>query len=113
MNEALTNFYTNMPEPAQSCLLALRAIIMAYDASMVESLNYGMPLFSCQGKRLCYLWTDKKTGWPYILMVDGNKINHPVLVQGERKRMKVLLINPNEDIDIETIHEVFDSIKVM
>jgi hypothetical protein len=111
MNEALTHFYTNQPEPAQSCLLALRAIILAYDGSMAESISYGMPLFTCQGKRLCYLWMDKKTNWPYILVVDGHKINHPALAQGNRKRMKVLLIDPTKDIPIKIIQEVFDRIK--
>lgn len=108
MNEALTSFYFQKPEPQQSCLLALRDIILNYHKSIEETLNYGMPLFVYNGKRLCYLWVDKKTLRPYILMVDGDKINHPMLEKGSRNRMKVLIINPNEDIPVPLIYEIFD-----
>ncbi len=108
MNEALANFYFQKHEPQQSCLLALRDIILNYHKTIEESLNYGMPLFSYKGKRLCYLWTDKKTQQPYVLMVDGDKINHPMLEKGNRNRMKVLVINPDEDIPVRHIYEIFD-----
>ena len=32
-----------------------------------------------QQKMFCYLWTDKKTHEPYIGIVEGNKIDHPLL----------------------------------
>lgn len=66
-----------------------------------------MPCFIYKGKQFCYLWKDKKTHEPYILIVEGGKIDHPALVQGDRARMKILPINPLEDLPLETIKEVF------
>lgn len=54
----------------------------------------------------CYLWTDKKTDEPYILMVEGKYLDHPELEQGDRSRMKILRVNPNKDLRIETIDNI-------
>jgi len=49
-----------------------------------------MPCFVYNKKQFCYLWTDKKTNNPYLLIVEGKNIDHPLLEQGDRKRMKIL-----------------------
>ena len=51
----------------------------------------------------CYLWKDKKTQNPYIGFVEGNRLDHPLLEQNKRARMKILRINPLEDIDVDLI----------
>jgi hypothetical protein len=51
----------------------------------------------------CFLSTDKKTGQPYLLMVEGKHLDHPELDQGTRTRMKVLHIDPNKDLPVATI----------
>ena len=103
-----TDFYLNKDEPNKSCLLALRDIILSFNENISETVKYGMPCFCYKNKMFCYLWTDKKTLEPYILMVEGNLIEHPLLEQGSRARMKILRVNPNEDIEIELIHEILD-----
>ncbi len=59
-----------------------------------------------------YLWTDKDTKEPYIGFVEGNKMHSPYLEKGNRSRMKIMRINPNEDLPTETIdnllHETLD-----
>ena len=62
-----------------------------------------MPFFTYKGKIFCYFWTDKKTGQPYIGIAEGNKINHPALEQDNRTRMKILRIDPDEDLPVKTI----------
>lgn len=106
MTENQEDFYLNKEEPAKGCLLALRKIILGQDIHMTETLKYGMPCFCYKKKIICYLWTDKKTGEPYILMADGQKINHPELETGSRSRMKILRVNPEMDIQIETIDKI-------
>lgn len=104
----LDHFYLDQKEPNQSCLLALRTIILNHDSNLNETRKYSMPCF-CYGKKMfCYLWIDKKTNWPYILMVEGNKLIHQSLVTGDRKRMKVLNINPTTDLPIEIIKAVLN-----
>jgi hypothetical protein len=46
---------------------------------------------------------DKKTDLPYILFVEGGRLNHSSLDQGDRIRMKVFKIDPNLDLPIDTI----------
>lgn len=101
-------FYDSKQEPTKSCLFALREIILEYHPSISETVKYGMPCFVYGKKHFCYLWTNKKTDHPYILMVEGNRITHPSLESGKRNRMKILPIDPSKDIPLQTIHEVFE-----
>lgn len=99
----LNNFYLNQPEPNRSCLLALRNIILDQDREVNETMKYGMPCFCYRKIPFCYLWTDKKTTNPYILLVEGKHIDHPALETGQRSRMKILKIDPNLDLPISNI----------
>ena len=101
-------FYLDKKEPVKSCLYALRDIILEWNGDLREVLKYGMPCFVYKKKQFCYLWTDKVTGDPYILVVEGNRIEHPALVQGDRKRMKTLPVDPNKDIPVEIVQEVLN-----
>ncbi len=107
MKEYLSNFYLNQVEPQKSTLLTLRNIILRFDTNISETRKYGMPCFLYKRNIFCYLWTDKKTGEPYILMAEGNFLTNPELEKGDRIRMKILRINPNTDISIPTIHSIF------
>jgi hypothetical protein len=107
MHPETENFYLKKEEPEKSCLLALRDIILRYDENMKETRKYGMPCFTYKGNAFCYLWIHKKYKQPYILMVEGGKIDHPALIQEERARMKIMLIDPEKDIPVDTIEEVF------
>jgi hypothetical protein len=98
-----SDFYLSKNEPNKSCLLALRSIILKQDSEITETVKYGMPCFCYKKRHFCYLWTDKKTHEPYILFVEGNLLEHPELIAGNRARMKTYTVNPNEDLQIDTI----------
>jgi len=106
MENELDNFYLNQPEPNQSCFLALRDIILNFDQNITSAWKYKLPFFLYKGKMFCYLWKDKKTQEPYIGIVNSGHINHPKLFLGSRKKMKILSVNPNQDIDVELIIEI-------
>jgi hypothetical protein len=99
-------WYLNKKEPNKSCLLALRSIILEQDKNITETRKYGMPCFCFRNRMFCYLWTDKKTDEPYILMVEGKHLSHPKLEKGSRSRMKILRVNPNKDLPAKTIKEI-------
>lgn len=101
------NFYLQKEEPVKSCLLAMRAYILAYDTSITEAWKYKMPFYCYKGKMFCYLWINKKTGQPYLGIVEGRKTVHPLLIQEKRSRMKILLLDPNKDLPVKTIHTIF------
>lgn len=109
MNEKLSHLYLKLPEPQQGCMLALRSIILNYDDQINETIKYGAPCFLYKKKIICYLWKDKKTQEPYILVADGKLIDHPALESGDRKRMKILPINPSKDLPLEIINEVLQA----
>ncbi len=99
----LDNFYLRQNEPQRSCLLALRDIILKHHSEITPEWKYKIPFFYLNGKMLCYLWLSKKYKKPYIGFVDGNLIEHKDLIQEKRTRMKILLVDQNEDIPIENI----------
>lgn len=108
MNNELQKIYLNQTEVIAACLLALRSIVLKSDPEVTETIKYGMPCFCYQNQAFCYLWNDKKTGHPYLLMVEGKQLNHPKLETGTRKRMKVLNIDPSKDLPIEIINSILE-----
>lgn len=108
MQSQLQDFYASKDESTQSCLFALRDIILEFNPEITETVKYGMPCFVYGKKHFCYLWTDKKSGHPYILIVEGNNIDHPSLIQGDRKRMKELPVDPGKDIPVKIIYDIFN-----
>ncbi|RBW56715.1 MULTISPECIES: DUF1801 domain-containing protein [unclassified Tenacibaculum] len=101
----INTFYIEKEEPIKSCLLALRKIILDIDA-ITETQKWGMPCFLYKKQLFCYLWIDKKTLEPYILMVKGEDLNFPGLEKGNRSKMKIFRIDANQDIPIDTIQSL-------
>jgi hypothetical protein len=106
MLQELHNYYLSKDEPNKSCLLALRSIILAQDTNITETQKWGMPCFCYKKKMFSYLWVDKITQQPYILMVEGKHLNHPQLEEGQRTRMKIFRVDPTNDLPIDTIKEI-------
>lgn len=104
--EGLQEFYLKQEEPNRSCFLAMRDIVLKADNEVEETLKYGSPCFVYRGRAFCYLWKDKKTDEPYFLLVEGKLIDHPMLEAGDRKRMKILRVDPSEDLEVTTITSV-------
>ncbi len=103
------NFYLKQDEPMQSCLLAMRQIILAQDEQIWETIKYGCQCFMYKKRMFCYLMIEKKSGQPYILMVEGNLLPHPELEQGDRKRMKIYRFDENTDIKIEEVERILQA----
>lgn len=102
----LQTFFLTQPEPNRSCLLALRDLILAQDPEISETRKYGMPCFCYKKKAVCYLWTDKKSKQPYLLLVEGRYISHPELEAGDRSRMKIFRVDPTADLPLGKINGI-------
>jgi len=100
------NYFMQQEEPSKSCLLVLRKIILSYNNNIAEAWKYGMPFYCYRGKMFCYVWVHKKYKQPYLGVVEGSKINHPLLIQEKRARMKIMLIDPLQDIPVKTIESI-------
>ena len=106
--EEISAYYLNQEEPNKSCMLTLRDFILKQDPNVTETRKWGMPCFCYKKKMFCYLWSDKKTNEPYILMVEGKHLHHPSLEEGSRSRMKIFRVDPNEDLPIEMIETILN-----
>lgn len=100
----IDNYFLEKEGALRECLLFLRSYILSFD--LAEEWKYRMPFYCYKGKMLCYLWTDKKTGHPYLGIVDGNKIDCPELKQEKRSGMKILQIDPDAEIPIALIENI-------
>lgn len=103
MLKPVDNYFLQQPEPEKSCLLALRTLLLSVDKDITEVWKYGMPFYCYHGRMFCYLWTHKKLGQPYLGIVEGAKIEHPLLLKEKRTRMKIMLVDPAKDIPAASI----------
>lgn len=110
MENALDNFYLQKDEPVKSCLLALRDIILLQDKDITSAWKYGMPFFCYNGKMFCYLWFHKKYKQPYLGIVEGKRINHPLLITEKRSRMKIMLFDPAKDLPERTLKKLLKEV---
>ncbi len=106
MIKDIDNFYLNQAEPIKGCMLALREIIMAQDDNISNVLKYGMPFFCYKGRMFCYMWFHKKYKQPYIGIVEGKYFDEPFLIQESRSRMKIILIDPDNDLPLPQIKQI-------
>ncbi len=103
MLSPIDSYYATQEEPVKSCLQFLRMHILKAGPEITEVWKYGMPFFCYKGKMMCYVWTHKKYGQPYIGIVDGKLINHPDLITEKRAKMKILLVDPQKNIPVKKI----------
>lgn len=109
MNE-IEQFFQRQPEPNRGTFLALRQYILSLDEKMTCEYKYKLPYMYLKGKPFCYFWKDKITQEPYIGVSRAKYIDHPLLEQGDRKLMKIIRINPNEDLPIEELTPIFKNL---
>ncbi|MWB96900.1 DUF1801 domain-containing protein [Flavobacterium sp. GA093] len=102
----LDDFYLNQEESIKGTFLALKQIILKQDPEITHVLKYGMPFFCYKNKMFCYLWIHKKHKQPYIGIVEGKHFEEPFLLQEARSRMKIMLLDSNEDLPLEQIETV-------
>ncbi|WP_291286965.1 DUF1801 domain-containing protein [Flavobacterium sp.] len=102
----LDDFYLKQEEPIKGIFLAIKEIILKQDPDITNVLKYGMPFFCYKGKMFCYLWTHKKYKQPYIGIVEGKHFEEPFLLQEARSRMKIMLLDAEEDLPIEKIEKI-------
>ena len=96
MNTSLEDYYLKHPEPYQSCLLALRHIILKVNEQILHERKYQIPFFCYKNKKLVFLWMNRKklilgfvTDKSVVPKVEGMKA---------KDQLEMIQINPNEDL---------------
>jgi hypothetical protein len=104
MNQELENYYLKQPEPIQSCLLALKSIILSVNKEVSQRRTYQIPFFYYKEKKLAFLWVDRKR-LLFGIVTDKSLLTFPEGVRG-RNKYETMEIDPNEDIPMEDIVEM-------
>jgi hypothetical protein len=102
----LDNFYMQQEEPLKSVFLALKEIILKQDKHITNEWKYHTPFFYYKGKMFCYMWFHKKYKQPYIGIIEGKHFDEAFLLAENRSRIKVMLLDANEDLPLETIEAI-------
>ncbi|MEZ0485373.1 DUF1801 domain-containing protein [Fibrella aquatica] len=103
----LDDFYSNQSEPVQSCLLALRQLILAQHPALTPAWKWNLPFFDYKGRMLFYLSpSHKKLNLPYLAVTNGNELPHPDLLAEGRTRIRILPIDPEQDLPVTLIQEI-------
>ena len=103
MSQELENYYLRQPEPFQGCLLALRNLILKVDDRITHERKYQIPFFYFKGKKLCFLWVNKKK---LLIGFIVDKNIYPVVAGIKRKDdFETMQIDPNADLPVKIILE--------
>jgi|HubBroStandDraft_2_1064218.scaffolds.fasta_scaffold163458_2 hypothetical protein len=101
MNKELENYYLKQPEPIQSCLLALKSIILSVSKEISQRRMYQIPFFYYRDKKIAFLWVNRKRTL-FGIVTDKSILEFP---EGTRRKdsYESIAIDPNEDIPVEDI----------
>lgn len=110
MLRPIDHYFLQKEEPLRSCLQFMREHILRQDPDITEAWKYGMPFYCYKGKMFAYLWVHKKYHQPYLGIVEGQKINHPDLLQEQRARMKILLLDADKDLPVQKINSILKKV---
>ena len=98
---SLESYYLSKPEPYQSCLLALKVIILRANPDICHERKFQIPFFTYKGKKLGYLWLNrKKLMLGFCLDKSLQKFPEGIKPKDKYESMQ---IDPNADLPIDTI----------
>ena len=103
MTTTLESYYLSKPEPYQSCLLALRDIILRANPAICHERKFQIPFFTYKNKKLGYLWLNQKK-----LMLGfclDKSLQGAIAGTKPKDKYESVRIDPNADIPIDMIME--------
>jgi hypothetical protein len=99
----LESYYLNKPEPYQSCLLALRDIILQANPEICHERKFQIPFFTYKGKKLGYLWLNGKK--LLVGFCQDKSLQEAIPGFKLKDKYESMLIDSNEDLPVEIILE--------
>ena len=99
-------FFKQLHEPAKTCMLSLREMILMQDMQVRETFKYGMPFYCFKKKMFCYLWMHHVSGKPYIGILNGDRVHHPSLLTENRAKIKIMLFDAYRALPVEPIQNI-------
>lgn len=109
MLNPLENYFFTQPESHQNCMLYLRSWLKKQD--LAELHKSSTAFYHHNGKMFCYLNVSSKNNKLYLGFVKGYKTKHHSLKKEGRKQIKVLYLNPEEDLPLKKLEEIISEAK--
>jgi hypothetical protein len=103
MNTTLESYYLSKPEPYQSCLLALKDFILHANPGICHERKFQIPFFMYKGKKLGYLWLDKKKLKLGFCL--DKSLQEPPNGAKPKDQYESIVIDPNADLLVDIILE--------
>ncbi len=110
MNPIQEYFY-RIDEPERSLLLFIRKKILESDEQISETFSFQLPFLKYKNKMLCFFYYSKKHKMHYLSFYHGDRLDYSELLSEGRKKFKILLLNPNEDLNMDLIFEIIEKVK--
>ncbi|HWD88546.1 MAG TPA: DUF1801 domain-containing protein [Mucilaginibacter sp.] len=99
----LESYYLSKPEPYQSCLLALRDLILRTNPGICHERKFQIPFFTYKGKKLGYLWLNrKKLMLGFCLDKSLQEVKQDTRAKDKYESVQ---IDPNQDLPVDMIRE--------
>jgi len=103
MTTTLESYYLSKPEPYQSCLLALKDVILRANPGIQHERKFQIPFFTYKNKKLGYLWLNQKK---LMLGFCLDKSLQEVATGIKPKdKYESFCIDPNDDLPMDVIME--------
>jgi hypothetical protein len=97
----LESYYLSKPEPYQSCLLALKDVILRTNPNICHERKFQIPFFTYKGKKLGYLWLNRKK-----LMLGfclDKSLQELTMRTKPKDKYESMQIDPNADLPVDII----------
>ncbi|MDB5031282.1 DUF1801 domain-containing protein [Mucilaginibacter sp.] len=101
MHTILESYYLSKPEPYQSCLLALKDVILFANPDICHERKFQIPFFTYKGKKIGYLWLNRKK-----LMLGfclDKSLQEQRQVTKPKDKYESTQIDPNADLPVDII----------
>lgn len=107
---ALEYYYAKQDMATRECLLALKAIILSLDKSIVHTRKFQIPFFTYNNRSLGFLWVNRKK--ILVGFIEDKKLLSATEPGHKKNKMSMIEINPAADIPVDVIkHNILDLIK--
>ncbi|MFD2866697.1 DUF1801 domain-containing protein [Mucilaginibacter antarcticus] len=97
--KTLESYYLSKPEPYQSCLLALRDIVLSANSAIIHERKYQIPFFTYKGKKLGYLWLNGKK--LMVAFCEDKSLQAVAPGIKAKDKYQSVRIDPNADIPVD------------
>ena len=102
----LEDYFEALPEDYREVMLVVRDYLRAAPYGFEEKYKWDTPTYYAGGRYVCYLYYRPKARRAYLGFGRAAGIAHPLLLAEGRAQIRILVLDPGEDVPLRAIGEV-------